>query len=115
MPELPEFGYICPNQFSDEEFQHPALDEMLTAAEATAAAQEIADQLNQPVKVEYQHQFWTGHGFEAPHRSQIFNPGQWPSPLTIESVAAWLWSNMHMPVNGHAILRGLQHQSVKGS
>ncbi|WP_445487838.1 hypothetical protein [Rhodopseudomonas sp. RCAM05734] len=81
--ELPEFGYISPNQFSDEEFQHPAIEEMLTAAEATAAAQEIANQLSQPVKVEYRHQFCTGHGFEAPHRSQVFNPGQWPSLFVV--------------------------------
>jgi hypothetical protein len=72
--ELPEFGYICPNQFAgdDEELQHPALDEMLPADEATAAAQEIANQLGRPVKVEYQNQFWTRSGFEAPHRATPF-------------------------------------------
>ncbi|MDO8969432.1 MAG: hypothetical protein Q7U74_02020, partial [Saprospiraceae bacterium] len=72
--ELPEFGYICPNQFADGEFQHPAIEELLPADEATAAAQEIANQLRRPAKVEYQHQFWTGHGFEAPHALRFITP-----------------------------------------
>ena len=80
---------------------------------ATTAAQEIANHLGRPVKVENQHQFWTGHGFEAPHRTKIFNPGDWPSPLTAESVAGWLWSQMWLPVHAYPILRALQDQSVR--
>jgi hypothetical protein len=61
----------------------------------------------------YRYPFWTGEGFEASHVSKTFYPKEWPSPLTVENVAGWLWSNMGLPVHGYRILRALQEQSVR--
>jgi hypothetical protein len=40
----------------------------------------------------------------------VFRPAGWPSKLTVETVASWLWSNMAVPVNAHAILRAFKDQ-----
>jgi hypothetical protein len=102
-------GYINPNQFAEHE-DMPAEDMICVDARdeletVKANAQRLADSYQLIVTVDV-----TDAEQDLYSDTMNFRPTGWPEKLTVETVAAWIWSKATMPVNAHAILRAFKAQ-----